>query len=194
MISRIYSAAQDLHAAAPTVRWPCCEWVADVCLRATGLDGEHDYRRGSRWWQSANIWHPAEPWSSVYAADELRRVASWPGSYVRRVVALDPEHRAREIGAGLVAGGWHVMQGWSTLPDPGAGIAGSGHTWLWWCDPGDPGVGVCVESSVARGVRTSGIPGVPMWSVSQRMALVERCRRYTAGVGYVLVEPPTVGE
>lgn len=189
MISRIYSAAYDLYAEAPQRRDPCCSWVARVLLRATDLDGEPDFREGGGWWRRANIYEdPPNVWSSVGAAAELRQAAGWPSSPVRTIRTNgDLDRLAREVVSGLTPGAWHVLQGWgSTTPGQLAG----GHTWLWWSDPSDPELGVAVESSEARGVRTSGITGVPEWGAAQREHLTARIRgrRYRAGVGLVAVE------
>jgi len=182
MTATIYSTARDLYALAPAERYPCCVWVAEVLIRSADLAGRSDFGRGSPWWQRANVSNSSQPWSSTAAAAELRRAAGWPESVLRRVHSESADRRLEVVRDGLTPGSWHVVQGWRSL-DPLEG----GHTWLWWADPTDPELGVCLESSEAKGVRTSGVPGVPPWESARREHLAPRIARYAAGISVVAV-------
>jgi hypothetical protein len=145
---------------------PCCEYVARIVRAVYSLS----HADGSEWWQAANVWDPRAPWSAV---DVL-----WPE------VASELVDGPRA----LVAGRWHVVQGWRRLSGPcgTVGPGDTGHTWLWYAT--SPTHGVVLDSSTSRGPRLGGVAFTGQALPAGR-PWAERVAAYPAGLAVAVLRP-----
>lgn len=128
----------------------CCVLTAQVLRHhADMLDV---YTVGSQWWKDANVWDPADLFSSVRAAADIAsRVKGKPSTYA--ILQYDDGVTWKRISHHLELGRWYFAQGWRK------GRQLSGHTFLFKTHKNSrQGAEHFIESSTTRGLRMNEEP------------------------------------
>lgn len=161
--------------AEPGGAWHCTELTAYGIGTAAALPAGWLSRR-SQWWRDMQIIDPSKPWTSLHAATAAAQHVGVPFGPI--VGPVGPTNLP------LLEPGLYLAQGWVKRPGPDE--AGSGHAFFVEARAHRiNGWQVChiLESSKRNGLRVGGQQWRGEHELPEPQVLVERLRRYGAGVG-----------